>query len=481
MPTVEDPRKSAKPRRLPRPCDLTSCRVAPNSKRQSPMSPNKNNTLLSLIALLSGLLGPAAHAAIEDGDSALTVTGFGTVSMLRTDSGPAIFIPYGNQASGAQTRWVGNLDTMAAVQARYRFLPSAAATLQLTARRDADNNYVPDIDWAYLDIQPEAGLDFRLGRFVAPLFAASDTRMVGYANLWVRPPLEVYTLGISGVDGADAIWRQAIGHSALSTQIWGGKTRQRFPRNSAGGQLTNQAVEYDQMLGLNLTLQRGGLGLRLAHMRARQTLITTRGSPEAGLSIFGSSQSACMPKAALTQTTLLCRDVYLDFARLEHNYDVNEAVFRFNSVGLNYEHGPWRLIAEGVSLQHQSRIANSKAAYLSLAYSIGKFTPYVTLAWHQAETKTFEARVKPEYESLVKPTLKSYRPAGSAGPRQEGQSIGVRWDAWPGLALKLQIDRMHALGDGNGISDVNRIGLAGKNLSDGPAIHVYNLSADFAF
>nr|WP_295131012.1 hypothetical protein [uncultured Roseateles sp.] len=420
-------------------------------------------------------------AEIEDGSGAWTVAGFGTVSMVRTDGSDAIFLPYGNQANGAQSAWVAGLDSMLAVQASYCALPRASLTVQLTARRDADNAYVPDLDWAYLSMQASPGVDLRVGRFVAPLFAASDTRMVGYANLWLRPPLEVYTLGINGVDGADLIWRHAVSSTAFLAQVWGGKTRQRFPRNGVGGLLTNQAVEYEQMLGLNLSLQRGGLGLRFAQMRARQTFITTRGRPESGLSTFGNSQSACMPKENVAKTALLCRDLYQGFSSLEQSFDVNDAIFRFSSLGLNYEAGPWRWIAEAVSLQHHSRIANSRAAYLTMARSFGAFTPYLTLAWHQAQTKTFEVAVKPAYARLVKPNLQSYRPAGSAGPAQSGQSLGLRWDAQPGLALKMQIDRMNPRALGNGVSDLNRVGLVGKNLADGPAIHIYNLSVDFAF
>ncbi|MCV2359021.1 hypothetical protein LNV08_08525 [Paucibacter sp. TC2R-5] len=448
-------------------------------------------SLLAIITTLNGLrkpllvasaclLGGAALADVEDSNAAFSLATFGTLSMVRVDSGGATFLPFGNQPSGAKSAWTSGLDSMLAVQARYNFLPSATATLQLTARRDDQNNYRPDIDWAYLSYQPSAGLNLRAGRFVAPLFAASDTRLVGYANLWVRPPVDVYTLALNGVDGADLIWRQAWAGNAFLTQIWGGSSRQQFPRKGAVG-LTNQAVEYDKMLGLNLSLQRDGLGLRLAHMRARQTFITTQGLPERGLSIFGDSQLACMSKANSARTPLLCRGLYTGFAELEQGYDVNQALFRFSSAGVSYERGPWRLSSEAIWLHHHSRVANSRAAYITLARSFEQLTPYITWSWHRAGSKTFEAAVKPEYETLVKPNLKVYRPAGSEGPEQDSQSLGLRWDAMPGLAFKAQIDRMRPLGQGNGVSSLNRVGLVGRNLSSSPAIHVYNLSMDFAY
>ena len=337
------------------------------------------------------------------------------------------------------------------------------------------------MDWAYLSVEPRPGVTLRGGRFVAPLFAASDTRLVGYANLWVRPPVDVYTLGMNHVDGADLIWRGSWQGATAMLQLWGGRTRQSFPRSSASGLITNQAVEYEAMVGGNLRLHRDGLALRLAHMRAHQTLITTQGTPERGLRTFGMSQSACMTKEAITRTTLTCRDLYQDFAKLETQYDVNRAPFKFTSIGLDAESGPWRVIAESIWLKHQSRISNSHAGYLTLARSFETVTPFLSYSWHRASTKDFLAEVKSEYLHLVKPNLKLYKPAGEQGPRQSSWSLGVRWDATAGLAFKVQMDRLRPRGAGNGISELNRVGLIGRNLSLGPAVQIYNLSADFAY
>ncbi len=436
------------------------------------------------ILALSTCMAPApasAWASVEDESAAWTISTFGTASLVRAEGEGVTFLPFGTQPSGARQAWKSDIDSLLGIQARYSVANHGSATVQLTSKRDASNNYRPDVEWAYLSLEPGHGLTLRGGRFVAPLFAASDTRLIGYANLWVRPPVDVYTLGMSHVDGADLIWRTSWRDSTALFQLWGGRSRQAFPRSSASGLLTNQAVEYEGMAGINLSVQHQGLSLRFAHLRAQQTLITTQGRPEQGLRTFGASQSACVGKEALARTTLLCRDLYLGFSELEARYDVDHAPFQFTSIGLNSEWGAWRLIGESIWLQHQSRIANSRAGYFTLARSLASITPYLTFSWHRASTKAFSVQVRPEYAQLVKPTLKLYKPAGEEGPQQKTWSLGLRWDARSGWALKAQVDRIRPQGMGNGISELNRIGLVGKNLSRGPAIHIYNLSADFAY
>ena len=65
-----------------------------------------------------------------------------------------------------------------------------------------------------------------------PMFTISDTRHIGYANTWVRPPDEVYALALlDRFQGADASYRLPIGSTALSVSVLTGTS---FLQGAAG-------------------------------------------------------------------------------------------------------------------------------------------------------------------------------------------------------------------------------------------------------
>ena len=54
---------------------------------------------------------------------------------------------------------------------------------------DAEGEYIPTFEWAFLKWQALPSLYVRAGRMGAPFFMISDFRDVGYANTTVRPLL----------------------------------------------------------------------------------------------------------------------------------------------------------------------------------------------------------------------------------------------------------------------------------------------------
>ncbi len=56
----------------------------------------------------------------------------------------------------------------------------------------------------------------RLGRLPLPVFLVSDFRQVGYANTWIRPPIEVYgQVPLDNVDGLDVLYNGERGPGEL--------------------------------------------------------------------------------------------------------------------------------------------------------------------------------------------------------------------------------------------------------------------------
>lgn len=432
--------------------------------------------------LLIALLNPGLASAVgESGDEAWSWAVFGTVSAARVNRQDVVFLPYSTQPNGAGEAWTAKLDSLLGVQLRHAVSADWSATLQLTSRRDHENANRPDLEWAYFSYQPIHEIDLRMGRFVAPLFAVSDTRLVGYANLWVRPPVDVYTLGINRVDGVDLNWRQALGAGTARAQLWGGSHRQLMPVGGQGQILNNREVLYRDMVGLNLLWERAGFSVRAGHFQARQSFFSANGTVARSAGLFGDSEVACLARSVDRRAGVRCRDIYEGFEALEQSYDLDRARFSFSSFGLAMESGAFRLLGELVWMRNRSRIPDSRAVYLTLARVIGSVTPYITLSAHDAPAKQFSASVIPAYAGLVKPALTAYQPSALVGARQRGQGAGLRWDLAPGLDIKAQVDRMQSLGRGNGVAGIGNAGLYRRGNTQSAPVIVFSLALDFAY
>ena len=98
------------------------------------------------------------------------------------------------------------------------------------SQRNGNGNFKPAIEWAFVKAQVTPGLSLRAGRIGAPLFAVSDFRSIGYSNLWLRTPIDVYgQVPFSHFDGADAIYQDTIGSTTLTGQVFDGNTDSRQP------------------------------------------------------------------------------------------------------------------------------------------------------------------------------------------------------------------------------------------------------------
>jgi hypothetical protein len=168
-------------------------------------------------ALLTGTLVQAPVQA-QTLDSLLsnidfTFSGYGTIGTVRTNSNDSQFTR-GTQDNGASKSFDERPDSNLGLQATARFTPWLAITAQVLE----DNDDLTDIvSWAYVKLDPINNLSFKLGRVEIPLFAVSESRDINYANVWLRPPNEVYAMAnIEELDGAEATYTRNIGSTRLS-------------------------------------------------------------------------------------------------------------------------------------------------------------------------------------------------------------------------------------------------------------------------
>jgi hypothetical protein len=174
-----------------------------------------------LIAFAFGLL-PPAHAADIGNGWKFDFSGFGTLGIMQIDR-PASEGTYAylqTQIEGVTNSPSFANASLLGAQGTFR-RDDFSITTQLVSRRGPDNQSTPRVDWMFAKWTATPELSFRVGRIVAPIFATSQSRNIGYANIWTQAPTSIYgSAALNNMDGADVsysfaaldgIWRVQAG------------------------------------------------------------------------------------------------------------------------------------------------------------------------------------------------------------------------------------------------------------------------------
>ena len=209
----------------------------------------------------------ATDSAADSSPSMFSFSGFGTLGVVHSNDHDAdftstIFKPNG---TGYSHDWSPAVDSLIGAQVIANFTPRLSAMLQVTSQQNYDNTYTPRVEWANIkyELTPEASI--RVGRTVLASFLVSDTRNLGYANPWVRPPVEVYSLvPIDSSDGIEASYRLHIGDLI---QTFVGTYGVTTSEQTTGGN-----ADARRQWNISDTLEYGAATLRIAYQRANLTL-----------------------------------------------------------------------------------------------------------------------------------------------------------------------------------------------------------------
>ena len=385
----------------------------------------------------------AAHA--DDGGFSWRFSGFGTAGVVKTNSSDVLLVNPG-QLKGAQKSPSGLVDSRIGGQLDLTFNPKLSATVQAIAMQDAKGRFRPTVEWAFLRYKLSSDLTLRLGRLGWPAYLVSDYRYVGYANPWARAPLEVYTLApLDNYEGADLVWSHPVGEGYLSIQGLEGHASTPYPSTAdKAGRL-----KVNQLTGLYVTYEIGNLRLRGGASTAKVTLdnIDNLNLLVGGLQMAG-------------------------FTRVANSVAVNSARTTFTSLGANYDNGKLLLTGEYGKL-HSSSIAlgSRQGWYGTVGYHFGKWTPYATWAGYGKRDDSANYAVPPFGPLLpLAMGVDSFTFANS----QHTASLGLRWDAFNNVAIKLQADHVKPSTQGGTFKNVP----LGFN---GHAVNIYSAVVDFTF
>lgn len=384
-----------------------------------------HKTLPATVAVAALALG--SHAAVAAPD--LTISGFGTAGYVATNTNKGEFRANARQDKGATKSGDWGVDSRLGLQANVTFNDMFSAVGQLyISRRDGDSS--PEAEWLFVQADVADWVSLRAGRMVLPAFMLSDFRHVGYAQHWLRTPVEVYgALNTTSFDGLQAIFRHEVGGYHLTAQVSAGVSDDERIYGWNAGTLMENKEENDGIYSANLAAERGDWTFRVSHTLKRDVEIGT------------------------AKTLYIGSVPVLPAGHLHGRGDDH-----FTNVGIQYDNGSLLAMTEYVWRRWDVRKDiggkyDSEAFYVTAGYRFGPVMPYVT------------------YSQLD--------PMGDGYSRdtevRKTKAVGVRWDIMRNLAFKAQYEEITG-GNGDQLMFYNDMHAANM-----PKVRAYSAALDFIF
>ncbi len=427
--------------------------------------------LRPLVAAL--LLASTGAAQAADGDASIwSFSGFGTLAAVHSSEREADFVGSNMQPNGAGRTQATSFspDSKLGGQLSARFTPELSAVLQVMTQHQYDNSWTPQIEWANVQYQFTPALRVRLGRIVMPNNLLSQTRYVGYANPWVRPPQEVYgDSTITSNDGIDSAYVMHFGDAINTVSGFYGTSTAKLPSSSGGKAKANPSW------GINNTLEMGATTLRVGFVSTKLDLVGTQvDSLIAGLNGFGAAASA-IPVASIQAAGA-------QSYALAQKYALEGISRQQVSIGASYDPGHWFVMGEFGRFVGKGIFGSANYGYASAGYRYGTWMPYATLAENKMTGRTETGITTTGLPAQLAAGAAMLNAgvntilASAAAESQKSISLGLRWDFMKNAAAKLQYDHMR-LGD-------NASGqLANKSPSyqPGGTVNLVSVAVDFVF
>jgi hypothetical protein len=402
-------------------------------------------------------------AALPSVASALdfSYNGFSTASYAQTGTDDAQ-VGYLGQPEGIDSGGTTEFDSKLGLQLTAKFNDTFSATVQGVAYADLTSDWQPHLDWAYVRAQLTPNLSARAGLLRTPLFMFSDSIFIGYSNVWLRAPLEIYNQSpVFQLRGADLNWRGSIGPVTVGVQPYFGESHvdTKF-RDELTGATARTTLHATGWTGLVVTAERGSLSVRASYSRMKIETDIPAVQP-----LIDALDS--IPAAFCTGCATVADGMHLSGTK-----------YRNLAFGAQYDDGTNVAIAEYARRTDNGTLisADMHAAYLTYGRRFGNFMPYLTAAIHRVDSALTTDEI-PAVGPLA-PLAAGVNEAIGNSSDQDSYSAGLRYElpsfsVVKGALLKLQYDRIDTDG---GPGNLNRA----TPQFDG-SVDMIGVSFDFIF
>ncbi|CAK0742616.1 conserved hypothetical protein [Gammaproteobacteria bacterium] len=368
-----------------------------------------------LLGIVLSVLAQGPAGADDTTDNSLTLRGFGTLGLARSTTDNAEFVRDLSQPGGISKEWSSKIDSLLGVQANFQFAAPVEAVAQIVSRYHYDDSHQPELMWGFLKFDPNASLDLRLGRLGTEFYMLSDSRLVGYSYVTVRPSNDYFGgLPFSYFDGADALLTLPMGDGLVRGKIMAGWAREKVPSGDLQFDL-----DHSLMLGGYLDYQMDSWQWRLGYSQLH----------------FHNE----MPIAPLLQALRS-----YGFFSVAEGISTADKLMKYYSVGAVYDKGPLEVQLMLNQVRYESVfLENYHAGYLLGTYRIGQFSPFAGISWVKSSPKSSGTGLTPT-NPLEEALLTRMRDSHSD---QHTFTLGTRWDFHKNLACKAQWDAIRGKPD----------------------------------
>lgn len=385
----------------------------------------------------------AAQAQETDqpaGVASLRLSGFGSLGLVHVDAPDGWGYRRELTQGGSDASWRHDVDTRLGVQLNYSLGKQFELVAQAIAKKRGSYSHDSDaLEWAYASYRPNADWTLRAGRVNLDAFLMADYRNVGYGFTAARPPVELYAMLPTTLDGVDVARSWFQGDAQWRAKLMLGTAQ-------IGDFATADPGRVRDIVGLMLSREEGGLLVRASASRTRIELDLT----SARTAVDTLDQLGGLPIPVVSSQARLLRD----------RLGASDIWATFLELGLRYELADWQWSAEVVRIS-AAPLVRQTSAYASVGHRLGDWTPYIG---YGRTRDAMPVMAQPAWQAALTPV---FGPDGAAGAQmlgslvtgvvnvarvqQSGWSVGARWDFHPQAALKLQWDRIHVDTAGPGL------------------------------
>ena len=330
-------------------------------------------------------------------------------------------------------------DTLVGLQVNTRLDDKFDFVGQLILQDRADDAFTNLLELAFIRYQMNRNWSMQAGRFSTNSYLLTDYRYVRHAQYWVRPPLEMYspTGSLGNMNGVQLNY--VADFSVGTLKLSGALGRNDFQNDSERSKLR---ITYQDLATLAIEFQAMDWRIQASHLTAVLDELTFEGVDE-------------VRSLGFTVPT-----IFRPFAlEIQRTFLPEGARVSYSSIGGMYQEGAVELIAEVADYKSDWALSqSSKQGYVSLAYNIGDFTPFITAAYTNRDKvpqvidyERAEASLPPFlFQQLTALTQEADDTLRSASIDQDSISLGLRWSFSFDWAVKVQLDhnRMNESGSG---------------------------------